>query len=302
MKIIRHIQNVPKEIHNGVYAIGNFDGIHRGHQYLINQTKEIAKANNYPSGVITFEPHTLQFFNPTLPAFRLTTFRSKVNLILDYNIDTLVALPFDNAIAQLSPDEFIENLLVKNLRIKHLVVGDNFFFGRKKSGNAAYLKEAGKALNFGVTIADVININDTPCSSNRIREALKDGNPRKAACLLGHWWTINGRVIHGEKLGRTIGFPTANLDLHEYLRPRPGIYAVNVAIDEDPSGTVFTGAAYFGNRPTVNGKGLLLEVYLFNFNDDLYDKHLRIYFLEYIRDDMQFSSLEDLKKANIKGL
>ena len=295
VKIIRHTSEIPSDVHGAVYAMGNFDGVHRGHQALVSLTKSIAAAQNRPAGVVTFEPHTLRVIRPDVPPFRLTPLRAKANLLADLDLDVLAALPFDLSMAQMDPHEFIKTLLVDGLQAGHLVIGYDFCFGKSRAGNAEILHTAGQEFGFGVSIVDAVTIGESPYSSTRIRRALQNGRPREAASLMGHWWEVDGRIMPGRQLGRTIGFPTANIHLGDYLEPAAGVYAVEVSIDEDHSDDLRPGIAYFGHRPTVDGKGCLLEVFLFDLEADLYGRHLRVRFLDFIRSDETFPNLESMK-------
>lgn len=296
MKILRHIDDVPADVHGAVYAVGNFDGVHKGHQALVAQTKSLAASLGAPSGVLTFEPHTLRVIRPNLPPFRLTPLRAKAHLLEDVGIEVLAALPFDLDIAKMAPDAFIKDLLVDGLHAGHLIVGYDFCFGKNRAGNAELLREAGKEYGFGVSVVDAVTVDNSPYSSTRIRKKLQEGQVREAAGLLGHWWQVDGRIMPGQQIGRTIGFPTANLHLGDYLEPLAGVYAVEVSIDEDQPELNRPGVAYFGHRPTVDGKSFLLEVFLFDFDGDLYGKHLRVSFIDFVRGDENFPTLDALKE------
>ena len=295
MHLIRHHQETPAAHKGAVYAIGNFDGVHRGHQVVIEKTRALATERNRPLGILTFEPHTRQVLSPEDPPFRLTPLRAKATQLAELGVDIMAALPFDKRIAALSAEDFVREVLIDGLGAAHVAIGYDFCFGRKRSGNAVLLRAMGAEHGFGVSVIDAVADSTAPeaeaFSSTRIRLALRQGNPREAARLLGHWWEIDGRVLPGARIGRTIGFPTANLALGDYLEPKPGIYAVDVLIMEDEAAGWRPGAAYFGRRPTVDGDDMLFEVHVLDFDGDLYGKHLRVRLHDFLRADRRFDGL-----------
>lgn len=296
MRIFPHYKDLPADARDTVAAIGNFDGVHLGHQAVIEMARGRAAALGRPLAVITFEPHPRSFFQPDLPPFRLTPFRAKVRQLDALGIETLFMLPFDAALAALSAEEFVARVLADGLGIRHAVVGYNFAFGHRRSGNVETLKALAAANGFGVDpVAPVENSERTIYSSSLIRVLLGRGEPRQAAALLGREWEIEGQVQGGKRLGNTIGFPTANLALGDYLRPALGVYAVRCGVEEGGATRWYGGAANFGKRPTVDGQGELLEAHLFDFAGDLYGKTLRVAFVERLRAEKKFDGLDALK-------
>jgi len=288
MQIVRHHDHVPRSARGATVAIGNFDGVHKGHQSLLKH----AKALGGKLGVLVFEPHPQEFFKPDTPRFRLTPFRAKTRLLELHGVDLLFALHFDAEFASLSADEFIETVLVKGLGVRHVIVGEDFCFGKGRKGNLALLQARGKELGFGVTTFGLLGEGDLfKISSTNIREALHDGKPEVAAALLGHPWTVEGRVESGDQRGRTIGFPTANVSLEGYLEPALGVYAVRVEL----AGKHYGGVANFGRRPTFDKKDVLLEVHIFDYHGDAYGQPIVVSFISFLRPEMKFAGLDALK-------
>lgn len=288
MLVFRHYENLPPAARGAAVAIGNFDGVHRGHQALIAHAKTLAPK----LGVLVFEPHPQEYFKPGGPRFRLTPFRAKARLLEHYGADVLYALHFDQHLASLTADEFVTKVLVSGLGVSHVVVGSDFQFGKGRGGDVTLLKAKAHEHGFDVNIFDPIGADaDSKISSTRIREALREGKPEVAARLLGHWWTVEGRVQPGDKRGRTIGFPTANVSLEGYLEPALGVYAVRVEI----AGKRFDGVANFGRRPTFDKKDVLLEVHIFDFSGDIYGQQIVVSFVAYLRPEMKFAGLDALK-------
>ena len=293
MRIFRHYGDVPDALKGAVVAVGNFDGVHRGHAALIDEAGRLAKARGKPLGVLAFEPHPREFFRPSPESFRLTPFRSKAHLIAARGVDALFCLNFDAALAGKSAQDFIDEVLVRGLGVSGLVVGEDFQFGKGRAGNAATLKESGA---FDVTIFEPVAALGRKISSTQIREALKQGRPERAAELLGHYWSIEGRVEHGDGRGRGIGFPTANMRLQDCLQPAFGVYAVRVSIIEDDRiVSRHDGVANFGIRPMFESATPLLESYLFDFDGDLYGKHLAVALIAYLRPEEKLPDLAALK-------
>jgi riboflavin kinase/FMN adenylyltransferase len=243
--------------------------------------------------VLTFEPHPRSILQPDAPPFRLTPFRVKAQLLRRLGLEIMIDLRFDRAFAAHSAEDFVHQVLVDGLGISHAVVGYDFVFGNRRRGTASLLTEMGRELGFGVTVVEPVQAGEAIYSSTRIRELLTAGKPRDAAAVLGHFWEIEGRVERGDRLGRTIGFPTANLLLADYLRPAAGVYAVRAGIGRD--GAWHDAVANFGRRPTFGGSDLRLEVHLFDFAGDLYGKHLRVQLVDYLRPEQKFAGLDALK-------
>lgn len=288
MQVFRHYEQVPESARGATVAIGNFDGVHVGHQALLAR----AKAMGGRLGVLVFEPHPQEFFRPDAPRFRLTPFRAKARLLERYGVELLFALHFDAAFAALTADEFIERVLVKGLGVRHVIVGEDFCFGKGRQGNLALLRKRGAELGFDVTTFGLVGEGEaSKISSTSIREALRDGKPDIAARLLGHPWTVEGRVEGGDRRGRTIGFPTANVSLEGYLEPALGVYAVRVEV----GGRKYGGVANFGRRPTFDKKDVLLEVHIFDFEGDIYGQPIVVSFISFLRPEVKFPGLDALK-------
>jgi riboflavin kinase/FMN adenylyltransferase len=295
MRVFRHT-SASDDARGAVVAAGNFDGVHLGHQAVLGEAKALAKSLGAPFAVLTFEPHPRVIFQPGLPPFRLTPFRAKSRVLETLGVDLLFTLHFDLAFAQKTAEEFVAEVLVAGLGVKAVVVGYDFVFGNKRRGTPALLTAEGAKHGFAVKIvAPVSASGGVVYSSTHIREHLVAGRPREAAALLGRPWEIDGRVEVGDKLGRTIGFPTANIDLADYLRPAPGVFAVRAGIEEGGKTEWHEGAANLGWRPTVGGKDLRLETHLFDFSGDLYGKHLRVALIERLRPEQRFAGLDALK-------
>lgn len=296
MRIYRHYEELPEEIRGAVVAIGNFDGVHKGHQAVISEAGRIAKAAGRPWAVLTFEPHPRMVFNPSQEPFRLTPFRIKVRQVEALGVDAVVVLHFDKDFAQLTGEDFIEQVLVGGLAASHVVCGYDFVFGKGRKGDSEMLMRQGKAKGFGFTAVRQVNDGSGAVySSTRVRDCLKAADPQGAAGVLGRPFEIEGRVEHGDARGRTIGFPTANLHLGEYLRPASGVYAVRAGIDMGQETRWVDGVANFGNRPTFDGGDVVLEVHLFDFAGDLYGRHLRVQLVHHLRDEKKFDGLDALK-------
>ncbi|MBP5858944.1 bifunctional riboflavin kinase/FAD synthetase [Marivibrio halodurans] len=297
MQIIQQLSDYPADRRGAVLAIGNFDGVHRGHQAVIGQAARIAEAEGAPLGVLTFEPHPVCYFKPDVAPFRLTPLRSKAHHLQALGLDLMICLPFERALAELTADAFIGEVLVRGLGLSHLVVGYDFRFGKGRAGTVETLKADGR---FRVTVVDPsASAAGEVYSSTRIREHLKAGEPGQAAALLGRPFEVEGIVAKGRQLGRTIGFPTANIDLGDYVRPAHGVYAVRCGVSATAGGAPrwLDGVANWGRRPTVDGIGEVFEVYLFDFDGDLYGTSLRIALIEFIRPEKKFDGIDALKTA-----
>jgi riboflavin kinase/FMN adenylyltransferase len=264
---------------------------------VIGTAADIAQATGKPLAVLTFEPHPRSLFRPGDAPFRLTPFRIKARHIENVGVDLLFVIHFDKAFSQWTAERFIDEVLVKGLAASHVVAGYDFVFGHKRGGDVGMLYQTARGAGFGVTeVKPAADASGGVFSSTRVRDLLTSGDPRGAAAVLGRPWELEGRVEHGDQRGRTIGFPTANLELGEYLRPRYGVYAVRAGVDLGAQ-TVWTdGVANLGRRPTVDGLKELLEVHLFDFADDLYGKHLRVQMIDFIRPERKFESFDALKR------
>jgi riboflavin kinase/FMN adenylyltransferase len=284
---------LPAPLRGGVVAIGNFDGVHRGHQAVLGRALEEARQRDVPALALTFEPHPRKVFRPDMPLFVLTPPPMKAKLLSCLGFSGLVVQPFTREFAALSAETFVTDILEKNLGICHVVTGFNFHFGKDRQGGPAYLMEAGKRHGFGVTLVDAFRDEGASVvSSSRIRTLLGEGEPAEAAALLGYRFTVEGEVIGGEKLGRTLGFPTANMRLSPEVALKEGIYAVRF---RRPDGTLHDGVASYGRRPTVNDNGApLLETFLFDFSGDLYGEVCDVSFFGYLRGEEKFDGLDAL--------
>lgn len=296
MRLFRHINNVPADARGAVVAIGNFDGLHRGHQIVVAAARDRAKAAGRPLGLLTFKPHPRQFFRPGEPPFRLTPFRAKVRIIESLGIDRLFVCRFDAKMAGISAEAFVETVLHQGIGAAHVVVGHDFAFGSQRRGNMDLLRAKGQELGFDVTVVEPAKDDqDVIYSSSVIREYLQQGQPRRAAALLGRSWEMEGRVLSGHQRGRTIGFPTANVDPANYVEPARGVYAVRAGVTTAGETRWYDAVANIGVRPTVDGSQLLLETHLFDFTGDLYGAYLRVALVDYLRPEQKFDDFEALK-------
>ncbi len=297
MKIFRHYRDVPDAYKGAVVAVGNFDGVHLGHQALIGEARRLARERGAPLGVLAFEPHPQEFFHPSPESFRLTPFRTKARLIAELETDILYALAFDAEMASKSAQQFVMDVLVEGLGAGAILVGEDFQFGKGRAGNTTVLSYMGDQEGFGVEIFKPVGAaGHDKISSTQIRDALKQGRPDEAARLLGHHWSVEARVEHGDKRGRTIGFPTANMRLVDCLRPAFGIYAVRAKlIENDKIVATHDGAASFGIRPMFATDTPLLETFLFDFDGDLYGKHMSVELVAYLRPEAKLEGLDALK-------
>lgn len=297
MDIVRHPQDLPAELRGSVAALGNFDGFHRGHQAVVAEAGRLAREMGAPLAVITTEPHPRHFFRPDEPPFRLTPFRERAFLLEHFGVDLLGCLAFDRVLAATPPHAFVAEILLSGFGVLHVVTGWDYRFGHKRAGDASLLRWMGEMEGFGVTVLPPVRIAGQPdgavYSSSAAREALRRGEARRAADILGHCWAIAGHVVGGERRGRAIGFPTLNLPLGEALRPRFGVYAVRAEIEG--LGEIREGVANIGRRPTFEGTEDLLEVHLFDFEGDLYGRHARVELVEFIRSEQKFDGIEALK-------
>jgi riboflavin kinase/FMN adenylyltransferase len=297
MRIFRHFHDVSDAFRGGVVAIGNFDGVHLGHQALMAEARRLADERNTTFGVLAFEPHPQEFFRPSGECFRLTPFRTKARLIAAQGADAMFALAFDAEMAAKAAQDFIMGVLIDGLGAGAVVVGADFQFGKGRAGDTAVLAYMGDMEGLGVTIFEPVEDElHGKISSSRIRDALKSGHPEVAARLLGHFWTVESRVEHGEKRGRTIGVPTANMQLQGYLVPAFGVYAVCAMImEDDQPAASYEGVANFGIRPMFKVPTPLFETWMFDFTGDLYGKHLAVELVAWLRPEAKLSGLEALK-------
>jgi riboflavin kinase / FMN adenylyltransferase len=272
-------------------AIGNFDGVHRGHQALLAMVKADAGRRGVSAGVMFFDPHPREYFQPGVPHFRLTSRAQKLRLFERCGLDVAVVLPFDAALAALSPEAFIREVLVNGIGVGHVVIGYDFNFGQARAGTPETMREAGQRLGFGVTIVQPVNDGAVAYSSSAIRAKLAAGDVAAAALALGHRWRIDGRVVGGAKRGTGLGFPTANITVPPGCGLAHGIYAARVQV----GGETHLGAAYWGSRPQFDNGQPILEVFLLDYDGNLYGQDLSVEFVDFIRPDGKFEGLEALK-------
>lgn len=294
MHVLNGFHDTPATLGGAVLAIGNFDGVHRGHQALLARARDRGREQGRPAGVMVFEPHPRALFRPDEPFFRLTTIERKTALFERFGLDLMVVIPFDRNLAALDAEAFIEGVLIKGLRVGGVVVGYDFQFGKARGGTTETLFRAGRALKFTVDVVEPVAAEPPGTgaySSSAVRAALADGDIEGASMILGHRWTVEGTVVGGAKLGTGFGFPTANLDLAPGTRLGHGIYAVRVRAN----GHWFDGAGYYGGRPTVDGGAARLEVFLFGFTGNLYDRQIVVEFAAFIRGDRKFDTFDALK-------
>lgn len=289
MRIVRDL-TAPLDARGASAGIGNFDGVHLGHRAVL----ELARRTDAPLGVVTFEPHPRQFFAPDAPPFRLMNAQARAHRFERLGVDVLFELPFDAALAALAPEAFVSEVLVGGLGLSHAVVGEDFRFGRGRAGDAATLRRLGEAVGLEVTVALLTGVGGVEVSSTAIRLALSEGRPRDAARMLGHWHRIEGEVRDGDKRGRTIGYPTANMSIDGLHPPKFGIYAVKADVLTGPHAGSYLGAASVGVRPMFGNNRPNLETFLFDFSGDLYGEHLSVALVEYLRPEARFDSLEAL--------
>ncbi|MEL7490802.1 MAG: bifunctional riboflavin kinase/FAD synthetase [Pseudomonadota bacterium] len=276
-----------------VAAIGNFDGVHLGHQYLIAETVKLAAEAGAPAGVIVFEPHPRRFFRPQDPPFLLTTSPERTRLLKSYGASEIFTLIFDEAMAALTPEAFVRSVLHEQLGLSGVVTGTEFQFGRARAGDVTMLADLCADVGIAAHRVTPMTNEGAPekIGSSVVRAALQEGDVRRAEALLGRRWSVEGVVAPGQKLGRTIGFPTANITLGDLVEPRYGVYAVMITVD----GVDTPGVANFGRRPTVGAPAPLLEAHLFDFDGDLYGKTIRVAFADFIRAERKFDGIDGLK-------
>jgi riboflavin kinase/FMN adenylyltransferase len=291
MEILRGYKNCPESLKGAVLAIGNFDGVHRGHQAVIEAALEAGKATGAVSGAMTFEPHPRQFFQPDVPLFRLTSERLKVMLLGALGLDLVCVLPFNAALASLTAERFASEILADGLGVSHVVTGSDFHFGKGRGGDPEILGALGKKLGFSVTVVAPQAGKGGAYSSTQVREHLRQGEPREAADILGYWWRIAGTVVGGDKRGHGLGFPTANIAVPEGFGLKHGIYVVRAWVGSER----YHGASYLGTRPSFDDGEPVIETFLFDFTGDLYDTELQIEVIDFLRGDEAFASPEALK-------
>ncbi len=294
MRIIRDYHFVASEDRGASVAIGNFDGVHLGHQAVIDLAKTAGQSIGAPLGILTFQPHPRQYFAPDAPPFRLMSAQARATRLERLGVERLYELNFNASMAALSPLDFAQQVICEGLGLSHVVVGADFCFGKGRAGSVTDLIQFGEEMGFGVTVAPILSNQIGEVSSTAIRDALRDGRPRDAAAQLGHWHRIEGPVIGGEQRGRELGYPTANMALDGLHLPKLGVYAVLVEVLDGPFKGAYHGAASLGVRPMFGENTPNLETFIFDFSGDLYGAKLSVGLVEYLRPELKFDSLEAL--------
>jgi len=292
LRLMRRPDRQPADLPAGsVLTVGTFDGVHLGHQRILQRVVDEALARQLPSMVFSFEPTPREFFSDGAPPARLTRFREKFEALQRFGIDWFFCPPFDVRMELREPDEFIERLLVNMLRVKHVVVGDDFVFGRNRSGTIDHLRNGGERFGFSVEQVNSVVADGQRVSSTRVRKLLAAGDMEGAKQLLGRYYRMSGRVVDGQKLGKQLGYPTANVNLNRRASPIAGIFAVRV---DGLDGDLLDGVASVGTRPTFDLVLPLLEVHLFDFDRDIYGEYIHVEFVEYIRGEEKWESVDEL--------
>ncbi|WP_163846763.1 bifunctional riboflavin kinase/FAD synthetase [Pseudooceanicola aestuarii] len=294
MRIVRDYQYTTDSDRGASAAIGNFDGVHLGHQTVIDIARSEATRLDAPLGVLTFEPHPREVFAPDAPPFRLTGPAARAHRLEKLGVDVLYELNFNKALASLSPEDFIDRVICEGLGLRHVVVGADFHFGKGRAGNVETLRAHGAERGFGVSVAELLAGDTGEISSTAIRKALAEGRPRDAAAMLGHWHRMEGRVVRGDQRGRDLGYPTANMSIDGLHQPKFGVYAVLADVLDGPHRGSYQGAASLGLRPTFGGTVPNLETYLFDFKGDLYGSEMSVALIDYLRPEEKFDSLDAL--------
>lgn len=294
MRLIRDSLFVNPGDRGAVAAIGNFDGVHLGHISVIDRSREIAVELGAPLGVLTFEPHPREYFAPDAPPFRLMNATARAHRLEKLGVEKLYELPFNKTLSQLSAQEFASQIISQRLGLKHVIVGEDFRFGKGRDGDVDALRAFGEEMGFGVTIAPLLDLGQTEVSSTAIRDALSEGRPRDAAAMLGHWHRIEGEVIRGDQRGRELGYPTANMSIAGLHPPKFGVYVVLASVLSGPHKGLYHGAASIGIKPTFGENTPNCETFLFDFKGDLYGAPMSVALVDYLRPEEKFDSLEAL--------
>ncbi len=294
MRIIRDTVFMDPNDRGAAAAIGNFDGVHIGHQAVIDLTRKIAESSGAPLGIMTFEPHPRSYFSKDSNPFRLMNADAKAHRLEKLGVEKLYEVPFNEALASLSPEEFAQQVIHDQLGLTHVVVGADFCFGKGRSGTTKHLQDYGAHMGFGVTIADLISNGTGAVSSTAIRQALSEGRPRDAAAMLDHWHRIEGEVIRGHQRGRDLGYPTANMSIAGLHPPKFGVYAVKVDVLDGPHQGSYDGAASIGVRPMFGENLPNCETYIFDFKGDLYGATLSVALVDFLRPELKFDGIDAL--------
>tara|TARA_B100001750_G_scaffold211046_1_gene191998 strand:+ start:576 stop:1511 length:936 start_codon:yes stop_codon:yes gene_type:complete len=280
-------------------AIGNFDGVHKGHQKVFKNAKKLAKKNKIKFGVLTFDPLPVMFFNKSISNYKLTSKEQKFKLFKKYGVDFVVSIKFNKKFSMINAEKFVKNIIYKKINPKLIFVSNNFKFGNKRKGNVNLLKKLSRKYKYKLKKVSPLKYGDT-ISSTRIRKSLQKGNLGQANKLLSRTWFIEGNVVKGKKLGRKLGYRTCNIRIKNYVVPKEGIYVVKVSIANKKK--IYNGISYLGSRPTFDGKEVFLETYIFDIKKNLYKKKLRIYFLKFMRSDKKFRNQDQLIKQMNKDV
>jgi riboflavin kinase/FMN adenylyltransferase len=294
MRIIRDTVFIDPTDRGAAAAIGNFDGVHIGHQAVIDLTREAAVSISAPLGIMTFEPHPRSYFSRNDTPFRLMNAEAKANRLAKLGVEKLYEVPFNDILAGLTPRDFAQTVIADQLGLKHVVVGADFCFGKGRAGTVADLQNFGAEMGFGVTIAPIVSIDTANVSSSAIRQALTDGHPRDASAMLGHWHRIEGEVIRGDQRGRDLGYPTANMSIAGLHPPKFGVYAVKVDVLDGAHKGTYNGAASIGVRPMFGENIPNCETFIFDFKGDLYGATLSVALVDYLRPELKFDGLDAL--------
>ena len=297
MKIFKLDTETPFTKDSLCLTIGNFDGFHNGHQEILKTLKKISIDKKLLSAVMSFDPHPRSFFNKDVDNFNIYTKKDKLNFLKDFGIDIYINFAFDKKLSEYSSNEFIDEILVKKLNIKNLIVGSDFKFGKDREGNVDILNSFSKIYNYEINLVNAVNIKNKKekYSSSLIRKDIEDGNFENVSKSLGRYWHMKGKIVEGQKKARKINFPTANMEPDNHILPKKGVYCVEVVY----SGKKYFGISNFGVRPTVDGSKLLLETHIFNFDEEIYGKELTVRFLTFIRSEQKFGNF-DLLTEQIK--
>jgi len=290
MQVFHGIQTVQRKLKNPAITIGNFDGVHKGHQALFQRVKQLAEELNGESVVVTFDPHPLEVLFPKKAPSFITSHRHKLDLIASCGIDATIIIPFDHEFSRMSAREFVEAVLVEKIGARAIVVGHDYRFGHSREGDIAFLKKLGEQYGFKVQIVTGLRVNDTVVSSTAIRQMIVSGNIKEANRLLGRFFEVSGTVIPGRKRGVSLGFPTANIRMPAITSPRTGVYVVQAEVD----GKTYGGAANLGYNPTFGDTDLSLVAHLFDFDQDIYGKPITVRFIDRLRNELRFSSPAEL--------
>ncbi|MBN2123573.1 MAG: bifunctional riboflavin kinase/FAD synthetase [Deltaproteobacteria bacterium] len=291
MNIVYELEKLERPLANPVLTIGNFDGVHRGHLALFNKVRERAGAIGGQSAVMTFEPHPVKLMKPHKGPFLITPTKQKLELIAEAGIDVLFCLRFDREFASIPPEDFVNRILLDKIGIREIVVGYDYTFGRRRRGNIALLREMGRRLGYTVHVMEPVHVNGTLVSSTSIRKCIREGDLAEAGRLLGRDYQIRGTVVRGQNRGgRLLGFPTANLEVLDELLPKPGVYAVHVQIEREGH----LGVTNIGTNPTFGNGGISVETHILDFSENVLGKAMRISFIERLRDEKTFNSIEEL--------